>query len=77
MAANIALGLSTALSGQTTFFYALAGVVLGMVVGSYPGYWTACFPFHLFRFTFYLEPTAALIMLLGGSGYGRASGQVA
>lgn len=69
---SVALGLETALSG-TNLFYCALGVVLGMVVGIIPGIGALAAISLLFPLTFYLEPTASLIMLAGiyyGSGYG-------
>lgn len=70
--ANVALGLSTALS-LNNLFYCFLGVFLGTLTGVIPGIGVLSAISMLFPITFYLDPTAALIMLAGiwyGTGYG-------
>lgn len=69
---NVMLGLETALS-LNNLLYCIIGVTLGTVVGVIPGVGTLATMSMLFPMTFYLDPTAALIMLAGiwyGSTYG-------
>ena len=69
---NAGLGLATALSWSTLLF-CLIGVTLGTLVGVIPGIGALAAISMLFPITFYLDPTAALVMLAGiyyGSAYG-------
>lgn len=69
---NVALGLETALS-LNNLMYCFLGVLIGMVVGIIPGIGTLAAMSILFPITFYLDSTAAIIMLAGiwyGSSYG-------
>jgi len=70
--ANLALGLNTALS-LDNLFYCVVGVVLGQVLGVLPGIGTLLAITLLLPITFYLDPTASIIMVAGifyGSTYG-------
>jgi TctA family transporter len=69
---NIALGLSIALTWNN-LFYCFIGVTLGMFVGVLPGIGALAAIALLLPVTFYLDPTAAIIML-GGVYYGSAYG---
>ncbi len=69
---NIALGFDTALSWNN-LFYCFVGVTLGMFVGVLPGIGALVAIALLLPITFYLEPTAAIIML-GGVYYGASYG---
>lgn len=69
---NLALGLNTAFS-LNNLFYCFVGVFLGTLIGVIPGIGALAAISMLFPITFYLEPTAALIMLAGiwyGTSYG-------
>jgi TctA family transporter len=69
---NLALGLNTAFS-LNNLFYCFVGVFLGTLIGVIPGIGALAAISMLFPITFYLEPTAALIMLAGiwyGTTYG-------
>ncbi|SFU22836.1 tripartite tricarboxylate transporter permease [Mesorhizobium sp. YR577] len=72
---NVLLGLSTALAPQN-LFYCFVGVVVGMLVGVLPGIGAMAAISMLFPLTFYLDPTAAIIMLAGiyyGTAYGGST----
>ncbi len=76
--ANLALGLETALT-PTNLFYCFAGVFLGTFVGVIPGVGPLAAISMLFPVTFYLDPTAALIMLAGiyyGTAYGGSTASI-
>lgn len=76
--ANFALGLETALS-PTNLFFCFAGVFLGTFVGVIPGVGPLAAISMLFPITFYLDPTAALIMLAGiyyGTTYGGSTAAI-
>ena len=62
--ANVGLGLQTALE-PTNLFYCFVGVALGTIVGVIPGVGPLAAIAMLIPLTFYLDPTAALIMLAG------------
>lgn len=70
--ASLGLGLQTALA-PAVLVYALAGVVLGQIVGVLPGVGALTAISLLLPVTFYLDPTQSLVMLAGiyyGSQYG-------
>lgn len=72
---NVALGLATALTPENLFYCAL-GVFLGTLAGVIPGIGTLAAMSLLFPLTFYLNPTAALVMLAGiyyGTTYGGST----
>lgn len=76
--ANFALGLETALT-PVNLFYCFAGVFLGTFVGVIPGVGPLAAISMLFPITFYLDPTAALIMLAGiyyGTTYGGSTASI-
>jgi TctA family transporter len=76
--ANFALGLETAVT-PTNLFFCFAGVFLGTFVGVIPGVGPLAAISMLFPITFYLEPTAALIMLAGiyyGTTYGGSTASI-
>ncbi|MHA6689616.1 tripartite tricarboxylate transporter permease [Devosia sp. A449] len=76
--ANAALGLSTAMTLNNLLYCAL-GVTLGTFIGVIPGVGTLATMSMLFPMTFYLDPTAALIMLAGiwyGSNYGGSTASI-
>jgi TctA family transporter len=76
--ANMALGLSEATSPYN-LFYCFAGVFLGTLVGVIPGIGPLAAISMLIPLTFYIEPTAALIMLAGiwyGTSFGGAIASV-
>ncbi|MCL1629939.1 MULTISPECIES: tripartite tricarboxylate transporter permease [Roseinatronobacter] len=76
--ANLALGLDAALT-PTNLFYCFAGVFLGTFVGVIPGIGPLAAISMLFPITFYLDPTAALIMLAGiyyGTTYGGSTASI-
>ncbi|WP_114966313.1 tripartite tricarboxylate transporter permease [Alkalilacustris brevis] len=76
--ANFALGLETAIT-PTNLFYCFAGVFLGTFVGVIPGIGPLAAISMLFPITFYLDPTAALIMLAGiyyGTTYGGSTASI-
>lgn len=78
MLANFALGLETALT-PANLFYCFAGVFLGTFVGVIPGIGPLAAISMLFPITFYLDPTAALIMLAGiyyGTTYGGSTASI-
>ena len=75
--ANLGLGLETAIT-PVNLFYCFAGVFLGTFVGVIPGVGPLAAISMLFPITFYLEPTAALIMLAGiyyGTTYAQYADQ--
>ena len=76
--ANLGLGLETAIT-PVNLFYCFAGVFLGTFVGVIPGVGPLAAISMLFPITFYLEPTAALIMLAGiyyGTTYGGSTASI-
>lgn len=76
--ANFALGLETAIV-PANLFYCFAGVFLGTFVGVIPGIGPLAAISMLFPITFYLDPTAALIMLAGiyyGTTYGGSTASI-
>ncbi|MGP9788790.1 tripartite tricarboxylate transporter permease [Roseinatronobacter sp. NSM] len=76
--ANLLLGLETAIT-PTNLFYCFAGVFLGTFVGVIPGIGPLAAISMLFPITFYLDPTAALIMLAGiyyGTTYGGSTASI-
>ncbi|MGO4917314.1 tripartite tricarboxylate transporter permease [Pseudogemmobacter sp. W21_MBD1_M6] len=78
MLANLALGLETAIA-PVNLFYCFVGVFLGTFVGVIPGVGPLAAISMLFPITFYLEPTAALIMLAGiyyGTTYGGSTASI-
>ena len=75
---NLALGLNTALS-PSNLLYCFLGVFLGTFVGVIPGIGPLAAISMLFPITFYLDPTAALIMLAGiyyGTTYGGSTASI-
>jgi TctA family transporter len=75
---NIMLGLETALQG-TNLFYCVLGVTLGTLLGVLPGIGVLISISLLFPLTFYLDPTAALVMLAGifyGTTYGGSTSAI-
>lgn len=75
---NLALGLNTALS-PSNLLYCFLGVFLGTLVGVIPGIGPLAAISMLFPITFYLDPTAALIMLAGiyyGTTYGGSTASI-
>lgn len=76
--ANFALGLETAIT-PTNLLYCFIGVFLGTFVGVIPGVGPLAAISMLFPITFYLDPTAALIMLAGiyyGTTYGGSTASI-
>lgn len=76
--ANLALGLETAVT-PTNLLFCFAGVFLGTFVGVIPGVGPLAAISMLFPITFYLDPTAALIMLAGiyyGTTYGGSTAAI-
>jgi putative tricarboxylic transport membrane protein len=70
--ADLALGFQTALTPEN-LLYCLIGVTLGTFIGVLPGIGALAAVSMLLPVTFYLPPTAALVMLAGvyyGSEYG-------
>jgi putative tricarboxylic transport membrane protein len=70
--ANLALGFDTALS-PVNLFYCFVGVFFGTLIGVLPGIGALAAVSMLLPITFYIPPTAALVMLAGvyyGSEYG-------
>lgn len=75
---NFAIGLDIALE-PVNLFYCFVGVMVGMLVGVIPGIGPLTAISILFPFTFYLDPTTALIMLAGiwyGTTYGGSVASV-
>ena len=75
---NVSLGLTTALSFNN-LLYCLIGVSLGTFIGIIPGFGTLAAMSMLFPITFYLDPTAAIIMLAGiwyGTTYGGSTASI-
>nr|WP_246563203.1 tripartite tricarboxylate transporter permease [Bradyrhizobium liaoningense] len=71
----MSLGISVALSAQN-LLYALAGCVIGTLIGVLPGIGPVATIAMLLPITFHLPPTAALIMLAGiyyGAQYGGST----
>ncbi len=76
--ANLALGLETAVT-PTNLLFCFVGVFLGTFVGVIPGVGPLAAISMLFPITFYLDPTAALIMLAGiyyGTTYGGSTASI-
>ena len=76
--ANLSLGLATALT-PTNLMFCFFGVFLGTFVGVIPGVGPLAAISMLFPITFYLDPTAALIMLAGiyyGTTYGGSTASI-
>ena len=76
--ANLALGLDTALT-PSNLLWCFVGVFLGTFVGVIPGIGPLAAISMLFPMTFYLDPTAALIMLAGiyyGTTYGGSTASI-
>ncbi|MER2534031.1 MAG: tripartite tricarboxylate transporter permease [Rhizobiaceae bacterium] len=72
---HLALGLSTALQVEN-IFYCFIGVLLGTFIGVLPGLGPTATIAMLLPITYYLSPTASLIMLAGiyyGSQYGGST----
>ena len=72
LVANLSLGFATALTA-TNLMYCFLGVFLGTFIGVLPGIGALAAVSMLLPVTFYLEPTAALVMLAGvyyGAEYG-------
>lgn len=75
---SIALGLSVALQFDN-LLYCVIGVVLGTALGVVPGVGVMSSMSLLFPLTFYLDPTAGLIMLAGiwyGTSYGGSTASI-
>jgi putative tricarboxylic transport membrane protein len=75
---SITLGLQTALAANN-LFYCFVGVTLGMFVGVLPGIGALAAIALLLPVTFYLDPTAAIVMLAGvyyGSAYGGSTASI-
>lgn len=75
---SVSLGLATALQFEN-LLYCVIGVVLGTVLGVIPGIGIMSSISLLFPLTFYLEPTAGLIMLAGiwyGTSYGGSTASI-
>lgn len=75
---NLALGLEAALSPYN-LFYCFIGVLLGTLIGVLPGIGALAAISLLLPLTFYIEPTAAIIMLAGvyyGSAYGGSTAAI-
>jgi TctA family transporter len=75
---NLALGLSTAGSLEN-LFYCFVGAVIGTFVGVLPGIGPTATIAMLLPITYYLTPTASLIMLAGiyyGSMYGGSTSAI-
>ena len=75
LGASLGLGLSVALSLQN-LFYAFLGALIGTLIGVLPGIGPIATMAMLLPITFYLQPTAALIMLAGiyyGAQYGGST----
>jgi len=73
--ANLALGLSIAVTWQN-LFYALVGCMVGTLIGVLPGIGPVATIAMLLPITFHLPPTASLIMLAGiyyGAQYGGST----
>jgi TctA family transporter len=78
LAGNIGIGLDAAVS-PANLLYCFIGVFVGMLVGVLPGIGSLAAISLLFPFTFYLEPTGALIMLAGiyyGTAYGGSTAAI-
>jgi putative tricarboxylic transport membrane protein len=72
---NLALGFGTALSPEN-LFYCFLGTLLGTFIGVLPGIGPTATIAVLLPITYYLSPTASLIMLAGiyyGSQYGGST----
>lgn len=72
---HLALGLATALQAES-LFYCFIGVLLGTFIGVLPGIGPTATIAMLLPVTYFLSPTAALIMLAGiyyGSQYGGST----
>src|SRR5688572_17348020 len=72
---NLVLGLATALSLQN-LFYCFAGALIGTFIGVLPGIGPTATIAMLLPITYYLSPTASVIMLAGiyyGSQYGGST----
>jgi putative tricarboxylic transport membrane protein len=75
---NLALGLSTAASPEN-LLYCFLGVLIGTFVGVLPGIGPTATIAMLLPITYYLTPTASLIMLAGiyyGSMYGGSTSAI-
>jgi putative tricarboxylic transport membrane protein len=75
---NIALGLSVAVT-PTNLLHCFIGVFLGTLVGVLPGIGALATISLLLPITFYLEPTAAIVMLAGvfyGAAYGGSTASI-
>lgn len=76
--ANLALGLSVALTAENVL-YCFFGVLVGTFVGVLPGIGPLAAISMLFPLTFHLDPTTALIMLAGiyyGTAYGGSTASI-
>src|SRR6056297_471859 len=75
---NLQLGFGVALAWDN-LFYCFVGVFLGTLIGVIPGVGVLAAISMLFPLTYYLEPTAALIMLAGiwyGTTYGGSTASI-
>lgn len=75
---NVLLGLQVATTPEN-LFYCFVGVFVGTVVGVLPGIGTLATMSLLLPFTFYLDPTPAIVMLAGvyyGSSYGGSTASI-
>ena len=76
--ANLALGLTEALSPQT-LLYCFIGVFAGTLIGVLPGIGALAAVSMLMPLTFHVEPTAAIVMLAGifyGVQYGGSTASI-
>ncbi|MEQ8700453.1 MAG: tripartite tricarboxylate transporter permease, partial [Bauldia litoralis] len=76
--AHIALGVAKALSVEGLFF-CFVGVTVGTIVGVLPGIGPLAAISLALPMTYYLDPTAALIMLAGifyGAQYGGSTASI-
>ncbi len=76
--ANLALGLSEALTPQT-LLYCFIGVFAGTLIGVLPGIGALAAVSMLMPLTFHVEPTAAIVMLAGifyGVQYGGSTASI-
>ena len=78
LAANVALGFQVALL-PVNLVYCLLGVFLGTFIGVLPGIGSLAAISMLLPISFYLDPTAAIVMLAGvyyGAEYGGSTASI-
>jgi TctA family transporter len=78
LAANIALGFQVAFA-PVSLVYCLLGVFLGTFIGVLPGIGSLAAISMLLPLSFYLDPTAAIVMLAGvyyGAEYGGSTASI-